>query len=702
MRITHEDCVARRNVSILLINPRHCLRPTRSPSPLTGLTWLALLLALGHAALATFAMREKSTTADELAHITGGYTFNHWQDYRLHPENGILPQRWQALPVTLHGAAYPPLDTPAWRKSEVWLTGYAFFYESGNDPAWLLFSARAMNSLFGAAVVLLVYFWSRRLWGEPGALISAAFCALCPTMLAHSGLATSDMCMAFFLIAAPGAYWRHLHDGRWRSWWLSAILLGLAAVAKYTAVLLLPLAVVMAVVRIFDPAPLMLGGTTFRTRPGRLSAIAASTVAQGLVAVAVIWVFFGFRYSVCNPALPAGDFNLPWAIVLSYGGLKAQCIEFARAWHLLPEGWLYGLAFVLKHAEARSAFLDGDYSIFGWVSFFPKAFLYKTPPALLAGVATGLGLLVWRFWVAAGSRLGQHLYRVTPLVALFAVYWFFSLTSHLNIGHRHILPTYPVLYIFAGALGWALTRAWIHSRPTGLALGLGLASLVGWQAATAAQIYPHYLAYFSPLAGGPAKGYQHLVDSSLDWGQDLPALKKWLGEHRRPGEPAYVSYFGTDEPARYVPDAVLLPRLPGFNRPRPWYWCEPGLYAIGATMLQHVYQPQRGPWTLENERQYQQLRVLEPNFRALKANPGKQTELLLGLKPEEWASAWGRFEQLRFARLCHYLRARQPDAQPGYSILVYRLDQAELAAALNGDLHQFAAAIERVLKQPVR
>ena len=151
-----------------------------------------------------------------------------------------------------------------------------------------------------------------------------------------------------------------------------------------------------------------------------------------------------------------------------------------------------------------------------------------------------------------------------------------------------------------------------------------------------------------------------------------------------------------------MPDAVLLPRLPGFNRPRPWYWCEPGLYAIGATMLQHVYQPQRGPWTLENERQYQQLRVLEPNFRALKANPGKQTELLLGLKPEEWASAWGRFEQLRFARLCHYLRARQPDAQPGYSILVYRLDQAELAAALNGDLHQFAAAIERVLKQPVR
>ena len=674
----------------------------RSPFLPSGLTWLALLLALGHAVLATLAMREKSTTADELAHVTGGFTFNHWHDYRLHPENGILPQRWQALPATLRGAAYPSLETAAWRKSEVWLTGYAFFYESGNDPAWLLSGARAMNSLFGAALVLLVFFWARGLWGETGALVAAAFCALCPTMLAHSGLATSDMGMAFFLLAATGAYWRHLHDGRPRIWGLSALLLGLAAVAKYTAVLLLPIALLLAAVRVFNPEPLTLGGRTFRTRLGRLGAIAASTAAQGGVALAVIWAFFGFRYSVGNPALPAGDFNLPWAIVLSYGGVKAQVIEQARAWHLLPEGWLYGLAFVLKHAEARAAFLDGDYSIYGWVSFFPKTFLYKTPPALLAGLAASAGLLTWRLRATGLARLGGHLYRVAPLVALFGVYWFFSLTSHLNIGHRHILPTYPVLYVLTGALGWAWVRARSHARSAGLAIGLGLAGLMNWEVVTTARIHPHYLAYFSPLVGGPANGYRHLVDSSLDWGQDLPALQQWLQANRRPAERVYLSYFGTDEPARHVPDAVLLPRLPTFDRPRSWYWCEPGLYALGATMLSHVYQPQRGPWTLENERQYQQLRLSDANFRALQANPRDRPELLQGLTPDDWANAWKRYEQLRFARLCHYLRARRPDAQPGYSILVYRLDQAELDAALNGDLRQLAAAIERALAQPAR
>lgn len=675
------------------------MRFTRSFFAPSGLTCLALLLALGHAALATLAMREKSTTADELAHVTGGYTFNRWHDYRLHPENGNLPQRWQTLPAAWSGAHYPPFNSLAWRKSEVWLAGYDFFYRSGNDPARLLFTARAMNSLFGAATVLLVFFWSRRLWGETGALVAAAFCALCPTMLAHSGLATSDMCMAFFLLAASGAYWRHLHDGRWRIWLLSAALLGLAAVAKFTAVLLLPLALVMAAARVFHPQPLSLGGRTFRTPLGRLGAIAASTAAQGLVAMAMIWAFFGFRYSVFNPALPAGEFNLPWDFILSFGGWKAQLIEFCRAGHLLPEGWLYGLAFVLRHAEARGAFLDGDYSIFGWVEFFPKAFLYKTPLSLLAGLTASLVLLTLRLRKDSGAQVVRHLYRVTPLLALFSLYWLFSLTSHLNIGHRHILPTYPVLYILCGALGWAVARAWRHSRTGGLAGAVIVAGLLGWHALVAAKIHPHYLAYFSPVVGGPAEGYRHLVDSSLDWGQDLPALQKWLAAHRHPGEPVYLSYFGTDEPARYVPDAVLMSRIPSFDRPRPWYWCEPGLYAISATMLQQVYMQQRGSWTLENEHRYQQLRLNEANFRALKANPRDRPELLLGFTPEEWAIAWSHYEILRFARLCHYLRARRPDAQPGYSIIVYRLDQAEIDAALNGDLRQLAAAIEHATSE---
>lgn len=692
----------RRNLSILLItvlSPPHRLPPTRPSLPSPWLIGLALLLALGHAGLATFAAREKSTTADELAHVTGGYTFNHWHDYRLHPENGILPQRWQALPAALGDTGYPAFTTPGWRKSVVWLVGYDFFYQGRNDPERLLFTARAMNSLLGAATVLLVFFWSFRLWGAPGAVVSAVFCALCPTMLAHSGLATSDMGMAFFFLAFPAAYWRHLHDGRWRAWWLSAVLLGLAAVAKYTAVLMLPIAVVLALVRAAHPEPLVLAGRTFRSGFGRFGAIAVSTAAQGLVALAVIWAFFGFRYSLFNPALPGGDLNLPWDLLLNFGGWKAALIQSCREWRLLPEGWLYGLAFVLQHAQARAAFLDGDTSIFGWVEFFPKTFLYKTPLPLLVALTAGALLLVLRLRVAARTQIAAHFYKVAPLLALFVIYWLFSLTSHLNIGHRHILPTYPVLYIFCGVLAWAGARAWRHSRAGGLAGAAIIAGLLGWHAAVAARIHPHYLAYFSPVIGGPAEGYRHLVDSSLDWGQDLPALGEWVRTHRQPGEPVYVSYFGSGEPTRHVRDAVLMPRLAAFDRPRPWYWCEPGIYAISATMLQQVYMPGQGMWTVERERMYQQLRQNDARFRALKAHPGSQSELMGGLTPDEWANAWAQYEQLRFARLCLYLRARQPEGMAGYSILIYRLTASELADAIDGNTRTLADAIERAHAQ---
>ncbi len=666
------------------------------------LATVVLLIALGHGLLAVRAMRQKSTTSDELAHVTGGYTFNHWNDYRMHPENGLLPQRWQTLPLTLAGAHYPELKGADWSEGNVWMTGYRFFYHLGNNHEWFLFTARAMNALFGVATVLLVAAWARYFFGWAGAFTAVIFCALCPTMLAHSALATSDMAMCFFLLAAASAYWWHLHDGRSRILILSAITFGLACVAKFTAVLLLPLFLLLALLRCVRSSPLSLGGRTFATPAGRLGAVAASTVVHGLVAVLVIWAFSGFRYAAFNPALPPGEFNPSWDYMLSIGGWKAWVIDFCRVWHLLPEGFLYGFAFVLRYAEARGAFLDGDYSILGWVSFFPKAFIYKTPPSLLLGLVAAITLLLLWAREKGLACLRTQLYRAAPLWLLFALYWGASLPSHLNIGHRHILPTYPVLYIVCGGLGWAAVRTAARSRAGGLAVAAAVAGLLGWQGAIAAGIYPHFLAYFSPIIGGPAEGYQHLADSSLDWGQDLPGLKAWLDASRRPGEPVYLSYFGTSEPDYYGIKAVRMPMIHTFRRARPWYWPEPGLYVLSATMLQHVYMPIRGPWTMEHEHQYQELRRNDANFRALKASPNGHPELMHDTTPLQWNRAWGLYEELRFARLCHYLRARQPDAMIGYSILVFRLSQTEIDAALNGSASELAAAIQRALATTAR
>ncbi len=639
------------------------------------------LLAL-HYALAVGSKLNESTTSDELVHLTGGYTFDHFNDYRLHPENGNLPQRLAALPAVLSGMPFPALaGNPYWRDSDAWILGHQFFYESGADHFPRLMAGRAMIALFSVATGLLVFCWTRRLFGDAGAVVALIFFTFEPSFLAHGALATSDVCMTFFLLASVGAWWRHLHDGRARWWWLSALTFGLASVAKFSAPLLLPMFILLALVRAFAPEPLQLLGRSWNSRGAKFGAAALSGLAHGLVAAVVIWAFFGFRYSAANPVLPPmAHFIRPWEWIDQNIGATGKFIHALANWHVLPEAYLYGIAYVKESMQVRSAFLNGEFSITGWPSYFVYAFLYKTTiPVMLASLAA-VGLIL--------RRPRADWYRFAPLAVLFGFYWAISTTSHLNIGHRHILPTYPVLFIATGALGaWLATRRAVWVVP--------VVVLLGWHVSESSFVAPHYLAYFNELAGGPANGHRHLVDSSVDWGQDLPGLKDWLDGHAAPGEPVYLSYFGTGEPAYYHLHVQRLPFVNGFKLLQPWVPLRPGLYCIGATMLEHVYSPIRGPWTPALEQEYQQLRALEPALAVYFSDPVQRAEMDRAASPEKWRRAGTRHDLLRFARLCHYLRARTPDANVGYSIFIYRLTPAEIAEATTGSLAQWQGLIER-------
>jgi len=663
----------------------------RLKDPLLVPLVVALVLTL-HATLALWAGSKKSVTADEVLHLTAGYAYWHLGDYRLHPENGILPQRWAAIPAAIARPPFPELkDNGYWRTSEVQVIGHQFFYETGHDHFPMLMAARTMIVLFSIGTGLLVFLWSRQLFGTPGAFVSLALFAFCPTFLAHGVLATSDMCMTFFFVASCWTWWRHLHHGGAAAWVLSAVAFGFACVAKHSAVLLIPMMVLMAVVRAGNPAALTLGGRTFSSRAGKVGAAALSALAHGAVATLVIWACHGFSYAAFNPALPAAaHFVRPWEVLDLHIGAIGKFIRVLESLRALPESFLYGSAYVVETAQVRSAYLNGDYSTTGWVSFFPWTFALKTTLPLLVATLLVVGFVIRR-WRRRPAAIRADLYTATPLAVLFGVYWLFSLSSHLNIGHRHILPTYPVLFIAAGALG-----RWLWTNRRGrIAVGL----LVAAQVAEAARISPHFLAYFNALAGGPAQGHRHLVDSSLDWGQDLPELKRWLDTHAG-GAPVFLSYFGLGEPNYYGIRAKRLPFVNGFKIPQPYVRLEPGVYAISATTLSHVYSSIRGPWTLEHEKEYQELRALEPLFEAYTQDLGRRPELEREVPAAQWRKGITRHDQLRFARLCHYLRLRRPEAQLGYSIHVYRLNGDELAAATDRSLTEWSRLLERTVAAP--
>jgi hypothetical protein len=453
-----------------------------------------------------------------------------------------------------------------------------------------------------------------------------------------------------------------------------------------SAPLIVPMALLMGAVRLASRRPLQIriGGVSrqARSRAARLVVLGAAAAVHVIVVVALVWASYEFRYPAFREPRD-GD-------VLGWEELEpvSPIIALARAHRLLPEAYLYGLAFVQHYAGARRAFLDGRHSWGGWWWFFPYCLAVKTPLALFALLVLAGARALSASRDAPGRRAAlETLYAATPLWVLLVVHWASAVASSLNIGHRHLLPTYPAMFILAGG-----AAAQVRGRSR-LRQALVLAAL-GWFVLDSLRIRPHYLAYFNWLAGGPRHGYRHLVDSSLDWGQDLPGLKAWL-DRRGPGAggapngdaPVYLSYFGTASPEYY---GIRSRRLPGYFdhwRPGGWYRLRGGTYAISATMLQQVYSWTPGPWARPFEDAYQEIAA---EVRRLAREHGLPEAAILRSFTREKRSL---FEHLRFARLCAFLRQREPDDQVGHSILIYRLSDDDVRRALEGPPPELAPEV---------
>jgi hypothetical protein len=674
-------------------------QPGRFRARLLGAAVLVILLAV-YWMLAVSAVRDKSVTFDELACLTAGYSYWTTGDYRLQPENGTLEQRWAALPLLWGDYHFPRLLQASWWNADVFAIGQQFFYGMGNDADAMLLRGRQMVALLGAGLGMLVFLWSFRWFGWPGGFVSLWLYTFCPTLLAHGSLVTSDLVAAFFFTAAVGALWMVLHRITPLTVAASCLSLTALVLSKNSSLMLLVMGGLLLLVRLAGGRPLLLGQ--------RHAVVVQRRLAQGLVLFGLlalhlavvwglVWAAFDFRYAAFAEVQPARDRFFPdWDYLLKEPTGFTHLVVWMREQRVLPEAYLYGLAHTERFARARNAFFNGAFSTDGWLGFFPYCLAVKTPLAFfgllaLAGIATAAR---WRSGQVAGSwtvQLRSSLYRAAPLWILLLVYWAFALSSHLNIGQRHLLPTYPAMFILAGAAGTLLRRARPRVQGVGRSadpsgkhhpfLGLSALLFLALFAVDSLCSWPNYLSYFNSLAGGSANGYRHLVDSSLDWGQDLPGLHQWL-ERQGLDAPVYLSYFGTGDPDYYGIRARILPSyLPrGLNRePSP---LTGGVYCISATMLQGVYLFCPGPWNSRYETEYGQLAAFLRRYEDTRATPDARQALLRQMGRPNLPRVFQAFEQLRFARLCAFLRQREPDHQIGHSILIYRTSDADIERAL--------------------
>ena len=376
------------------------------------------------------------------------------------------------------------------------------------------------------------------LHGPLAGLLALGLYVFDPNILAHGRLTTTDLGVTCFLFVAVYCFWRWLNHPTRLRLAAAGLTLGLALVSKYSALLLIPILA-------------LIGLTHILASRERLWKSVPSVGLMIVLAGLVVWAVYGFEV---GPVVE--------------GGISVPIPTYVK-----------GLLGVFRHTEAgHPAFLHGDYFTTQRWDYFPVAFTIKTPlPTLIL-----LGLsLVWM----VKQRAWRPAYPLLLPVLVYLVTVFSS--QALNIGYRHILPILPFLFVFASSVARRIERRHLP----GVAVCLILAA---WYLVASIRIYPHYLAYFNELVGGPDNGWRYLVDSNLDWGQDLKGLKKYM--ERMDIEEVYLSWFGSTYPSAYGYDIPhrLLPSFiyyPGqvtgvpFNPLRP----APGVYAISATNLQGVY-----------------------------------------------------------------------------------------------------------------
>lgn len=519
------------------------------------MTAAALLLVF--LALTSFIAYKKNSTWDEPAHILSGWAYlTRGMDYLSPLHHPVLGRSINAsIPAALldldFNAGVRPEEEPG---SDFFPYSVKFLYKNKSPGMTILFLSRFSNILLGMMLGIYLFKWAREVWGDNGAMLSLFLYALCPNILAHSSLATTDISLtAFFFISSYYLYKSASSGISIQNTALAGVFLAFAFAAKHTAFLLVPVFIASFVLR-------------FR-RDNDKRKVILSYAAIILIVFTVIWAIYGFRYRMDGPAYAP----LFWNRFL--GSFFEPLFTFLREWKFLPEAYLYGVLGVISGAgRGKSAFLMGQYSTSGWWYYFLTAFLIKTPVTVFVFLTASV------LYVFFDKTLRPAiLWAGLPALLIFAV----MSTQKVNIGLRHILPVYPFIFLLCGYVTRIRTKCISTAK-------IIFASFIVWYAYAAASITPHQLAYFNEFIGGPKNGYKYLVDSNLDWGQDLAGLKDYMNEKNIKN--IKLAYFGLNDPADF---GIVYDYMPSYAIVNPKNVNESvkleGWFGISATMLQGVY-----------------------------------------------------------------------------------------------------------------
>jgi hypothetical protein len=536
-----------------------------------------------HAILLLDCSRKDFVTVDEVGHVPAG--ISHWQTgtfgmYRVNPPLGrmiaVLPVLFANPKMDYRNLSDAPGARPEWS------VGADFIKD--NPDRYLEFIRLARLSTIAWSILggWLIFSWARQLYGSLGGLVSLTLWCFGPNILAHGHLVTPDIPAAVSGFAACYAFRLFLRTPSWRRAFLCGLLLGIALLTKLTCLLFLGIWPVLWFLHRLS--------TPHHAANNRSLAV---VIGQGFVIVFISIFTLNAAYGFDRTCQPLGNLSFVSRTLAGASSDGAQTYEIGRSGNRFrnsplaglivpfPEDYINGIDVQRRDFERGfPSYLRGELRHRGWWYYYIYALGVKIPIAVWILIFSTV--LTTALMHCLRSSLSQLAMLWLPPIVFLSV-----ISSQTGFNHhmRYVIPIFPFVIVSVGRLGLVVQNGTWKSR-------FIIAMLLVWLVFESVAIHPHYLSYFNEIAGGSDNGHNHLVDSNIDWGQDLLYLKQWIQTHPEAGQIGLAYYNLID--ARILGINFDLPPsgatgiFPDDRRYTRSIGPRPGYYAVSVNFLRGV------------------------------------------------------------------------------------------------------------------
>ncbi|MGM0487599.1 MAG: ArnT family glycosyltransferase [Planctomycetota bacterium] len=414
--------------------------------------------------------------------------------------------------------------------------------------------ARIPCGMIAVGGTILCYHWATRLYGRLAGVVAAVLWATCPYVLGHGCLVGSDVAAGVVGAAAVYSFGRWLRNAQWLQAIIAGVVLGFAELCKFTLLVFYPLLPILWFVYRLS------GGPSATVSPREW--LRQCVMLAAILVISVYVINCGYLFEGSLWRLERFQFKS-----VMFSGCKSLAAAPAEGTNRFTETWLGKLRVPLPAAMVQGideqrfdferglpSYLRGKWKRHGWWYYYLYALAIKMPLGTLVLMVLAVGAT----FVGHGRRISWRDEMVVVLSGV-AVLMFVSSQTGFSIHSRYVIPVLPFLFVCVSKVAWLLELG--AFTPTRIGVAAIIVASLMWSVFSSLWSYPHSLSYFNELVRGPKNGGGHLLDSNIDWGQDLLYLKDWLDEHPEVILDGMACY------SSYPPSFVGIARAP---LPPPW------------------------------------------------------------------------------------------------------------------------------------